>query len=1075
MAEEASSLSRYFYAAPQPVATPPRTASPLTSPQPHKHIVPTVESPRVMPAVSPTRGPGTVLSDLRRLDTPRSPGLSSRPLLAPQPLDPYSSHTALRDGSPSSPRTRSPAKSTPVTPAAPAALQKPSASLTMPSHPGLMPPRSPGVGPREPARVTPVVAPPLRDRHFRMGAEPDVDIPPAEAAAAAAAPVEPLPTSHYYRHSRTAAPDPMQPPVSPLRAASVKPPPTPEQQQQQRAGAAGWQADGTTGWPAQAPTGPQDESLGVDSSSSSPPPSSPSAYYHPHPVAAAAAIGITPVATPPSTSTSPPYHRRGRADVRPDEVDRTLQTSLARGAIHTPAGGVALPPAAPASRSPIRTGGRNAAPPPVVVAQRSVAEAMPGDAGGAAPIPVTSTATPTIESLKDHVDRIALEEMAIPQLLPSDGLAAAPGRPIGEGAFGQVFLGTWSGRPVCLKRIKAHLGSPDVVLHLAQADLRAHEHLRVAGRGGACHPHCLTPVGLLTDPTDGSVALVVPHCAAGNLADLLAKPIRPPWPERRRMAIELVQALTFLHMPQCREWSSPRDIKPRNILLDEKGHVHLADFGFRHLRTMAAQEGGGGAAVLGTPAYLAPEVVSVCNGIYDEKSDIYSVGVILWELATLRRPFEGSSYMSPAQMMFSVVSGRRPGAIPDPPESEILLSSLKEGYAWQNPAEIIDMKTEQSIGLLEAKITPCTPAGVPFGSDPIADADQDPVEGWLKSFADFIFSIDGASFFDGHEHPNVYAEFVCYGDRVPRRTTMATGTQIAPTFTFSRHYTPTVDAAFLHWIDEGTFNVYLYSNTTPALLVPPQHDPASLPLSPRRPVAMMPMVSPQEPEPFPITETRLVSPEPISSSPVPSTPPAAPAPSPAPLPSEEEERLMVAELAKQRRERVAALQLQKKQAPPAPLISPRPAAPETTHAAALPPLGPVAPSSGVGEALLPPLLHSESVSTSRGRSAKSDRSTPTRRSFGEEALNIWGTLQGDSAAATAIPIPTLGGDDEPAKSAAVVAAPAGSNAGGTATPGAEDTDRGTMTMPCHLLFHLRRSPPYSAASCSWFGLFCVSA
>jgi len=80
-----------------------------------------------------------------------------------------------------------------------------------------------------------------------------------------------------------------------------------------------------------------------------------------------------------------------------------------------------------------------------------------------------------------------------------------------------------------------------------------------------------------------------------------------------------------------------RDIKPENILLDGQDTVKVADFGLA--RAIGANNSSTGAALLGTVAYISPEVVT--RGEADERSDLYSLGVVLFEMLTGRQPFRG--------------------------------------------------------------------------------------------------------------------------------------------------------------------------------------------------------------------------------------------------------------------------------------------------------------------------------------------------------------------------------------------------------------------------------------------------
>jgi NIMA (never in mitosis gene a)-related kinase len=93
---------------------------------------------------------------------------------------------------------------------------------------------------------------------------------------------------------------------------------------------------------------------------------------------------------------------------------------------------------------------------------------------------------------------------------------------------------------------------------------------------------------------------------------------------------ELATALFDCH--QAEERVLHRDIKPANIFIDGDGHVKLGDFGLaRNLTSQFAN------TMVGTPFYMSPELISGRG--YDEKSDIWALGCVLYEMATLRPPF----------------------------------------------------------------------------------------------------------------------------------------------------------------------------------------------------------------------------------------------------------------------------------------------------------------------------------------------------------------------------------------------------------------------------------------------------
>ncbi len=118
-----------------------------------------------------------------------------------------------------------------------------------------------------------------------------------------------------------------------------------------------------------------------------------------------------------------------------------------------------------------------------------------------------------------------------------------------------------------------------------------------------------------------------------------------------RYMIPIVSALATAH----KSGIVHRDIKPENILISKDGRIKLADFGLARGELLGATMTVESSIVLGSVSYLSPEQVQ--RGISDPRSDIYSVGVVLFELLTGRKPYEGES---PIQIAYKHVNERIP-------------------------------------------------------------------------------------------------------------------------------------------------------------------------------------------------------------------------------------------------------------------------------------------------------------------------------------------------------------------------------------------------------------------------------
>ncbi len=152
-------------------------------------------------------------------------------------------------------------------------------------------------------------------------------------------------------------------------------------------------------------------------------------------------------------------------------------------------------------------------------------------------------------------------------------------------------------------------------------------------------------VNLLDVGTDGDMRYIVMEYVDGQtLKDLIRQrgSIHPD--TAIRMAIRILAAVDHAH----RNGIVHRDIKPQNILVDNQGRVKVADFGIARLK--AAQttriDDGSGTSALGSVHYFSPEQAR--GEVADEKSDLYSVGVVMYEMLTGRVPFDGETSVSVA-------------------------------------------------------------------------------------------------------------------------------------------------------------------------------------------------------------------------------------------------------------------------------------------------------------------------------------------------------------------------------------------------------------------------------------------
>src|SRR5262249_34997448 len=146
------------------------------------------------------------------------------------------------------------------------------------------------------------------------------------------------------------------------------------------------------------------------------------------------------------------------------------------------------------------------------------------------------------------------------------------------------------------------------------------------------HPHIL-PVFDSGD-TDGRLWYAMPYVAGESLRHRLAREVQLPVTEAVRIAREVALALDYAH----RQDIVHRDIKPANILLAD-GQALVADFGIA--RALQAEDDGSlteSGLTIGTPAYMSPEQCTAEEPV-DGRSDIYSLGCVLYEMLAGEPPF----------------------------------------------------------------------------------------------------------------------------------------------------------------------------------------------------------------------------------------------------------------------------------------------------------------------------------------------------------------------------------------------------------------------------------------------------
>jgi tRNA A-37 threonylcarbamoyl transferase component Bud32 len=198
---------------------------------------------------------------------------------------------------------------------------------------------------------------------------------------------------------------------------------------------------------------------------------------------------------------------------------------------------------------------------------------------------------------------------------------------IGRGSCAEVYMGSWRGTTVAIKKAKVFADDDEEFFTELAQEAEIMSALR--------HPNVLQFLGTASSPPE--LVIVMEFMSRGSLYRIIHdKAIDLPWLRMKQMALDIARGMNYLH---C---SDPiiihRDLKSHNLLVDEHFKVKVCDFGLstmvkRHLDKFTAM------TPVGTPCWTAPEVLR--NEPYTERADVFSFGVVLWELVTREDPYHG--------------------------------------------------------------------------------------------------------------------------------------------------------------------------------------------------------------------------------------------------------------------------------------------------------------------------------------------------------------------------------------------------------------------------------------------------
>ncbi|XP_011882745.1 PREDICTED: mitogen-activated protein kinase kinase kinase 7-like isoform X2 [Vollenhovia emeryi] len=292
---------------------------------------------------------------------------------------------------------------------------------------------------------------------------------------------------------------------------------------------------------------------------------------------------------------------------------------------------------------------------------------------------------------------------------------------VGKGSFGVVWKGKWRGQDVAVKHINSEGEKKAFTVEVRQLSRVAHPNI----------------VKLYGASTRNPVCLVMEYAEGGSLYNVLHCNPQPHYTISHAMSwtLQCARGVAYLHNMKPKPLIH-RDLKPPNLLLVMGGQMlKICDFGTAcDLNTYMTNN-------KGSAAWMAPEVFE--GSRYTEKCDVFSWGIILWEVLTRKKPFDDIG-ASAYRIMWAVHIGQRPPLIEGCPKPiESLMTRCWQKAPEERPSmdEIVRIMTELS----EFFSSHLEPVEYSLSSeDDVEDENETSKEGTLDIVSTFEFGMNGS-------------------------------------------------------------------------------------------------------------------------------------------------------------------------------------------------------------------------------------------------------------------------------------------------------------------------------------------
>ena len=266
---------------------------------------------------------------------------------------------------------------------------------------------------------------------------------------------------------------------------------------------------------------------------------------------------------------------------------------------------------------------------------------------------------------------------------------------LGRGGMAEVYEG-WDerlDRPVAVKLLRPDMAADPLLRNRFEVEARAAARLS--------HPNVVAVFD--TGEDDGTPFIVMEQLPGETLADIMvAGPVDQEW--LRRLTRDVLAALAAAHTAGIVH----RDVKPGNILISHDGSAKVADFGIAKAVEGVVGDTTATGVLLGTPAYLAPERLD--GQPATPQSDLYSLGVVLYEALAGVKPFTGATPLAVADAIMRSepvpLAEARPGV--DPVLAGVVEQALAKDPALRPPSAL---EMAAALGVAPAEATAAVPGG----------------------------------------------------------------------------------------------------------------------------------------------------------------------------------------------------------------------------------------------------------------------------------------------------------------------------------------------------------------------------